>query len=198
MNTNDRTQHGFLSGPEDFEVTDKQFKELFDFYRQMIEETSIGLVTLVPPSVTLHFRQVKDGMPGDVESALIVIDGDFNDGDKKREIMRKIGKKAFSMGWMLVAVCMASECWMSTTSKENPNFDILPSQDPNRKEAITICGRTLMGECRMGYLIPVGRDKDDKFIKDGEAATTSEIDTFIIDEVLIGFRDAIKEYLDNK
>lgn len=198
MNTNDRTQHGFLSGPEDFEITDEKFKELFDNYRQMIEETSIGLLTSIPPSLCLHFRQFQDGMPGDVEGAIVVIGYDFGDGDKKRKVMEQIGAKCLDNKWILVAAFMAAECWMSTRSKDDPNFELPPSKDPNRKEAIAISGKTAMGECKIGCMIPIGRDKDNKFIKDGEMITFPDGENYLLDHIFIGFRKALAKYLGHK
>jgi hypothetical protein len=178
------------------EISDAKFKELFDSFRIMIEETSFGKKS-VPPLLSLEFRQIKDGMPGDVEGALIVVDADFGDHDAKREMLQKVGAQCFVKGWYLVSVMMSSEAWMSSRKKEDPDFSLPPSKDPNRKECIMIAGRTLMGEIKMGHMIPVERDKDDNMIKGGEPTSTSELDTLLLDHVLIGFRKAAMKIIDS-
>jgi len=198
MNINDRTTNNSIPDPSCFEITDAKFDELFNTYRVMIEETSFGKDN-VPPSISIHYRQFENGMPGDIESALIIIDRDFNDADEKRDIMRKIGRQCFAKCWIMVSVCMASEAWMSTRSKDNPNLELAPSKDPSRKECIMIAGRTLMGECKKCCMIPVSRDQENKFIKTAEPEIiTSELDTFLLDHLLDGFREAISKYVGRK
>lgn len=193
MNTNDRTGSNFLPGPDCFEITDEKFKELFDGYSKMIEETSIGH-DFVMPCVSLHFRQLKDGMPGDVEGALIGIDADFNEADDKQAILEKLGAQCLAKQWILVCAFMSSEAWQSTRDIKDPQPDMRPRDDPNRQECIIIAGRTLMGECKRACMIPVGRDKDNKFIKSGDVIFTNDIETFLLDHIFIGFNNAISAH----
>lgn len=196
MRTN-QPEGGFLPGPDCFEITDDKFNELFDGYSKMIEETSIGQTSIMP-CLSLHFRQLKDGMPGDVEGALIFINADFNETDEKQKIMEQVGAQCLAKRWILVCAFMSSEAWMSTRNITEPNLEVRPRDDPNRKEAIVIAGRTLMGECKRGCLIPIGRDTENKFIKGGDVMVTDKIDTFLLDHIFIGFQKAVSAYLRGK
>jgi hypothetical protein len=194
MNINDRGHKFSLPGPDCFEITDAKFHELFDSFCEMIEDTNLGR-TGSPPTLALYFREMKDGLPGDVEGAILIIGTDFNDGDKKRSIMEKAGKQAFLKGWILVAVMMSSEAWMSQRKSEDPDFTTPPSKDPNRKECLAVAGRTLMGECRKCWTLPVDRDKDNRFVKASDPISSTDADTYLIDHVLVGFMEALQESL---
>lgn len=194
MNTDRQGSSPFIPDPSCFEITDEKFKELFKNYRKMIEETSLGKTGL-PPCIAIHYRQVlEDFMPGDVETALLVVDQDFNDATHKQKVMKSIGRACFQRRWVIVAACMASEAWMSTQSVTNPDLTMMPSKDPNRKECIAIQGRTMCGEIKIGYMIPLGRDTENKFFKDGETISTEYVETCLLNNLFIGWRDAIKEF----
>jgi len=196
LNTNDRTGGSFIPDPSCFEITDAEFNKNFDIFCEITKDIALGKGGYCP-TISLHYRKiVENGMPGDVESALVVIDEDFNDAEAKRKTLREIGRQAFSNHCVPVAVIMASEAWASFGTNDNPpDPGIPPSKDPNRKEIIGIAGRTLMGECRKGCIIPVGRDKYNNFVEDGEIIITSEVETYLLDEVLVGFQEALKQFL---
>src|SRR5688572_17866163 len=65
---------------------------------------------------------------------------DLPDTHKKRmELMRSLGQETAKSGSVdhLQQVFMVTEGWMSVASKDEP-AEILPSQDPNKKEVLII------------------------------------------------------------
>lgn len=197
MIMNNRGNKPFTAGVDGFEITDEKFKETFAAHCQIVEQISIGNTSFEPTIVVLY-RELKEGMPGDVETSILIIADNFNETEDKQRIMKSIGRKCFEHRWIVVGAIMATEAWMSERSVDNPNLELQPRHDPNRKECIMIAGRVMPGQFTLGHMIPVGRDKDNNFVKDGEAISTSEIDTLLLNCLFVGYLDALKESSNKK
>lgn len=193
----DRGNKPFVAGVDGFEITDEKFKETFAVHCKIVEDISIGNKSF-EPTIVVIYRELKDGMPGDVETSILIIADRFNETEEKQHVMKSIGRKCFENRWIVVGAIMATEAWMSTRSVDNPNLELQPRHDPNRKECIMIAGRVMPGQFTLGHMIPVQRDNDSNFVKDGEAITTPDIDTILLNCLFVGYLDALKESINKK
>lgn len=185
MRTNKPNQSSLEPDPSAVEISDKLFDELTELAVDMAEECCLGRHS-VPPAVIVYHRQiVENNALSDIEATYVVIDEDFNDPDRKRDIMRTVGKQFYETKKVPAAVFMLSEAWMS----KNKDPNTIPSQDPNRQEAIAIVGRTIGRECKSMVMIPVSRDKEDRMIRNGENDSVKDcrIDMPLLDQFFIGF-----------
>lgn len=172
---------------EALEITDEKFKEFADATLKVIEENDLGKGGM-NPVLFIHARPWQERQLGDIEGMVVVIDQEFNNQEIKTKVLKQIGAQVAQMKLIPVAVFMASEAWMSMGTKEQPlDMNLMPSQDPNRKECIIVAGKTIMRDCQIGMMIPIKRDKDGNMIRDGETTITHEIGTFILNQFFIGY-----------
>ena len=64
--------------------------------------------------------------------------------DEYREVMRKIGQNAKSMGIDVQAACLITESWM--VMSETPNIGCMPDKHPERIDAVTLISEGADGE----------------------------------------------------
>jgi hypothetical protein len=189
MRSNEPEHKYVVSDTSAMDITDHKFDEMTNLTVKMVEDLGLNTASLMPTLIVHHRHFEENGMLSDMTSTLIALDVDFSDGDEKRELLRKLGRKFYMDKEIPAAVFMASEAWMSKKVKENADDGLLPRDDPDRKEVLTIAGRTMMGECKVGVFIPVKRDGKDIMRRDGENTVfkNKNIGTFLLDEFLNGF-----------
>jgi len=196
MRTNEPEQQPFMPDPSAMDITDEKFKELCDMTVRMVEKVGLhGKEKSLMPVIFVHHRSiVEGGMLSDIEHTVVGIADGFNDGDKKREIVRKIGRKIWDQKLLPVAIFMASEAWMSHIDvKDKKNVDLdnlpMPSKDPNRKECLMIAGRTISYDCKIGIMIPIKRDENDYMHRDMdlEEIKTKDLDMYLLNHFFHGF-----------
>lgn len=188
--------NSFTPRPGDEEITNEKFAELMDASISMVEaiafkEKEDSLV----PVVFVHFRRIDEetGMLSDVESALIMVQSSFNSHQEKNRILREIGSNCLDHKMIPVAFFFASEAWMAVRQPDDPMLNRPPSEDPDRKECISIAGRTMTGDCKASAFIKVNRGADNEYIKDGETfkhlsnKSDGFLETPLLDQFVIGY-----------
>jgi len=169
-----------------FEPTDENFNEMFNEIISMVESsvfTPDGTKTYAP-TVFLKYRTANDDDSlSEIKLAVFVIDGDFNNGETKNEVMYKIGREIFKYQLLPVGIFFASEAWMSRLN----DGKTMPSQDPNRQEVIICAGRTVSNKHSVGLSIPIKRNKDGTIMADGEKIKTDKIQTGLLERLLAGY-----------
>lgn len=195
MRSNEPTNKPFIPDPDAIEITDEKFQELANQTVKMIEELELGTDGM-SPKMFIHFRTLEEGgMLSDIQSAVVVIAGAFNN-DNKHELIAGIGRQFFEKRWMPVAVFMGSEAWMSNIKPEDLKADayVQPSKDPNRKECLMIAGRTSTNDgCQIGIMIPIKRDEKNNMVRDGENTVTKEIDSYLLNHFFYGFFEKVAD-----
>ncbi len=96
-------------------------------------------------------------------------------GERAREIMITIGAKAAESDDPLVAAFLVTEAWMTTRPADADAPELPPSEDPERLEALVICGSTIDQRQnqvvvrieRCGGLMQAGEVMSVPFINDG-------------------------------
>jgi len=78
--------------------------------------------------------------------------------EEKRVYFDVLGTSLLSFGKKLHEAMLIAESWYVEKTKENPTLTVLPSQHPNRKEAISVVGRNALGSQSIFALQPFGRD----------------------------------------
>jgi len=158
----------------DYEKVQKM-KEQYDKYlmtaEQLLEESqrvqtfaikaAEGDISFPPHVFYYYYERTPENEISERHVGVAAIMDDFNDTQKKRDIMRSIGKQCMIEKLVVVGVHLVSEAWISVTMERPGPNTIPPSQDPNRKEALQISGLTTTGLCIGGWL-QIERDAEEK------------------------------------
>jgi hypothetical protein len=97
----------------------------------------------------------KRDADGERARGLVAVDS-FTDSDAKRRALFTAGAKAAGTGESVVAAMLCTESWIKTMSpaeswRAKGQGIPLPSESPDRREALTIMGRTIDGRVGMAF-----------------------------------------------
>lgn len=195
-----------LPTPGDEEITDQKFEELMNLTIEMVDTVAFSKKEdHLVPVMFVHYREIEvdangGGMLSDVQGAIIMIPNFPDTQKEKHDVLRKVGGSCVDRQMIPVAFFLATEACMVTRDPNDPRFDEPPSKSENRKEVISIVGRTMTGDCKASMIIPVRRGENKEFIKDGEPLThmvksTKEQATPLLDQFIVGYvARAVEKY----
>lgn len=188
MRTEKPTNRPVIPDPSCMDITDEKFKELTDITVRMIEDCDLGKSKDMSPVITIHFREFTEQfVPGDIQTAVMVLSGGMSDEDEKYETIKNTGRMCFAKKWFPVAVFLSAESWKSDKPDQYPQA----SKDPDRTECIVIAGRTPGNECKIMVMIPIGRDMDGNMIRSGENVVTNKAETHLLNQFFYGFFEKV-------
>ena len=116
---------------------------------------------------------------------------------EKLELMRFLGQAAAKSGRVgkLQQVFLVSEGWMSVASEEKP-AEMIPSQDPKRKEVLIISGIQMQEPEKQLRLFEMLRDSDERIIRLEEllpdAKKDGSVEIPLLDAFINGFQLAFR------
>lgn len=148
-----------------FELTEAKFDDMMKNAWESMSAVMKGEKSL-SPVVFVFYKEVEDELQiGDIKLAVLVITNDFNDWKTKSATLRQIGEMCFEKQWFPIAAFLGSEVWVGK------NTSMMPSQDPQRVEAIVLAGISSdYTKMRLAHLVRA----EDKTISMGEDIATPE------------------------
>lgn len=192
----DRAGNASSIDPASLDISSEKFEEMSASAVKFIE-SQLGEDTMMPHFLVWARPMVK-GMAalGDVELSVYAIAQDFTDPHIKRGLLRSIGLRTYDENLAPVAVFMASEIWVATVPGGETMKHKMPSEDPNRKEALMATGIGLNSDGKFDYIstmIPIRRDEKNLMQRDGENQTMTMGDGGLLMEFFNGFFEVIRK-----
>lgn len=198
MRTDRPEQQPFFPDPDAIEITDEKYHELRQLSIEMVQSTILGKAKEMAPVLFVHYRKFQeDGMLGDLEHAVVVIASGFGDTDTKFKTVFALGVRFNEEKMVPAAVFMGSEAWLSSM----PKPDVMPRDDPDRKECIVISGKDISGDLKSITMIPIGHDADGNIIREGEDMkypNEATMESPLLDQFYHGFFNKAKKRYDHE
>jgi len=130
----------------------------------------------ITPHVIIAMRAKEDRRKLIKAMVCLVIGEEWGEYDYRAKIMQGLALKMLEDGYLPMAIVMVTEVW--TAAQED--CDGMPSESPNRKEAILVSALTIDGRSR-GELAPImDHNEDGLAILDWES--TENMEHFLLSE----------------
>lgn len=116
---------------------------------------------------------------------IYVLDVPFNEAADKRAAMQRIGGDLYRQQLIPGAATMSTEAWASQKRGMEPRLD------PDRREVVTVQGRTFIGRRTAWSTMAIGRDSNGMIVPgEFEPIVTEGVQTGLLDQLFRGFAEA--------